>query len=872
MITNKFGRFLIKKWLGGGRFADVYLAEDTLLGKDFALKIARGKEQELSKLIDEVKLLAELLHPNIVRFYTVEKHEGRIGIVLEYIEGQSLREIIKSSAPLPYGTVSLYMRQIAEAIEYAHSRGVLHRDLKPENILLQGKTIKITDFGLAFFMEGEMTRSVAGTPPYMAPETWKGKYSRESDIFSIGVIAYELFTGVNPFFADSIEATMKKIKKGIKPGDIPNYLPEKARQAIAKATHPDPEKRYSSTNEFLMDFLSEEESREIPILKGKSKKKEADLSEEQKEAVSSPFKYTLVVGGPGTGKSQTLVGRILYLIEKGVAPEGILITTFTNKGKEDLEERISRHSRDILNYIWIGTLHQICTKILISNLDLIGFPEGFSIMPSGITQKAISAIQRELNIDYPTSEFLRYISIAKSELVPVKNLSIGEEKKKALKMVIEAYDRWKREKGFLDYDDVLFTTYKLLRENPLIREDYNQLFTDIIVDEFQDLNMLQFEIIRLLLGNNGRLFATGDDDQSIYQWRGGRPELVRNFTRIFGKDARIYHLTRSFRLEEGIIAPAQNLISRNKNRLEKVLWSERKGGHIQIEGFEDREREAEYILSEILSEVSRGRSFNEFAILARFNYQLRIYSNMFQREPIPFSVMFTKSLMKRREVEVILNFLRLLRRPSKSLFLFFVNLGDKLISKEEIKGIRNYMKLLQEHKNEEIRRRASFLASLMEKSSSLKPSTAIKLAIEYTGILKRGTEHSIMVKSETIGELIDLAIDFEERNREGNIKGFLSYINLLMSEGLLKNEEGVKILSAHASKGLEFPVVFIVDAYEGSFPPFTTHMTRKRMEEERRLFYVALTRATEKLYILFPRNEGRNKLEPSRFLKEILGI
>ncbi len=872
MITNRFGRFLIKRWLGGGRFADVYLAEDTLLGKEFAIKIARGTEQELSKLIDEVKLLAELLHPNIVRFYTVEKHEGRIGIVLEYIQGKSLREVIKSSAPVPYGTVSLYLKQIAEAMEYAHSRGILHRDLKPENILLQGENIKITDFGLAFFMEGEMTRSVAGTPPYMAPETWKGKYSRESDVFSIGVITYELLTGVNPFFADNIETTMKKVKKGIKPGDIPTYIPEKSRQAIVKATNPDFKKRYSSSMDFLMDFLSEEEGKEILILRGPGKRKEAELSDEQKEAVSSPFKYTLVVGGPGTGKSQTLVGRLIHLIDRDVAPEGILITTFTNKGKEDLEERISRHSREILNYIWMGTLHQICTKILLSNLDLIGFPQGFSIMPSGMAQKAIGAILRELNIEYPSSEFLRYISLAKSELIPVKNMNIGEEKKKALEKVLDAYERWKREKEFLDYDDVLFITYRLLKENPLVREDYNQLFTDIIVDEFQDLNMLQFEIIRLLLGKEGRLFATGDDDQSIYQWRGGRPELVRNFTRIFGKDARIYHLTRSFRLEEGIISPAQNLISRNKNRLEKVLWSDRKGGHIQIEGFEDREREAEYVLSEVLSEVARGRSFNEFAVIARFNYQLRLFSTIFNKNSIPFSVMFTKSLMKRREVEVILNFLRLLKKPTKSSFLFFVNLGDRLIGREELKGKRNYMKFLQEHENTEVKKRASFLASLIDKSSSLKPSTAIKLAIEYTGILKRGTEHSIMVKSEIIGELIDLAIDFEERNREGNIKAFLSYINLLMSEGLLKNEEGVKILSAHASKGLEFPVVFIVDAHEGSFPPFTTKMTKKRMEEERRLFYVAMTRATEKLYILFPRNEGRNQLEPSRFLKEILGI
>ncbi len=872
MISQKFGRFLIKEWLGGGRFADVYLAEDSLIGKEFAIKIARGGEANLPNLIEEVKLLSELLHPNIVRFFTVEKHQGRTGIVLEYINGPSLRRIIKEKAPLNIAVVSSFLKQICSAVDYAHSRMILHRDLKPENILVEGNKLKITDFGLAFFLEGEMTRSVAGTPPYMAPEAWRGKYYKESDIFSMGVVAYELLTGLNPFFADSIEETMRNVKKGIRLRDIPPYIPESEKEAILRATASDFRKRYGSASEFFSDFIKESPGQSIITLKGKGKKKRSNLSEEQKEAVSSPFKYTLVIGGPGTGKSQSLIGRLIYLIDNGVDPEGILITTFTNKGKEDLEERISRYLREDVSHIWLGTFHQISTKILESSSHFIGYSQGFSVIPSGIAQKTIDVILRNKKINYPSSEFLRLISFSKSSLIPPEKMEIGEQKKKALIGIMRAYQEWKRQNGYMDYDDVIHLTYKLLKENSLVREDYNRLFTDIIVDEFQDLNKVQFEIIKLLLGRSGKLFATGDDDQSIYQWRGGKPELVRTFKKVFKENSRIYYLTRSFRLGEEIIAPALNLISRNRDRLEKVMWSEEKGGKVQIEGLATRNEEAEFVLSKIASGAARGRSFNEFAIIARYNYLLRNYYSVLKQNSIPFSVMFNKNFMRKREIEVLINFLKLLSRPTKLPFIFFVNLGDHLISREELKGKRNYIELLKRHPNKVVRERALFLSSLIKRASSLKSSIALKIGVEYTGLLKSVPNRSFFVKSEIIGELMDLAIDFDERSRKKDIKSFLSYIDLLFSKGFIKSEEGVKLISAHSSKGLEFPVVFIVDAYEGAFPAFSTYMTRKRMEEERRLFYVAMTRATEKLYIIFPKTEKRTSVEISRFVREALGI
>ncbi len=872
MISSKFGRFLIKRWLGGGRFADVYLVEDPLLGKEFALKIARGKGKELQGLMDEVKLLAELLHPNIVRFFSVEKEGERVGIVLEYIEGRTLREVIKEEAPLSLGKVLKLVKQMGEAIDYAHGKGILHRDLKPENIMIAEDQVKITDFGLAFFMEGEMTRSVAGTPPYMAPETWKGKYYPESDIFSLGVITYELLTGVNPFFSDNIEDTMKKIRRGIPPRAIPPNLGEGIKAAILKATAKKPQERFSSASEFLGALLEDKASGEVILLKGKPRARETRLSKEQEEASHSPFRYTLVVGGPGTGKTQTLIERVSFLLEKGVAPEGILLTTFTNKGREDLQERIARHHRDVVDSLWIGTLHQICTRILEANLELINYPNGFTIVPPRVAEAKLSKVLKDLGIKYPAYQMQALLSNAISSLTPIQEMRMGEEKKKALKKAMEAYAQEKQREGIMDYDDVLLYTYRLLHENSLVREDYQEFITDIIVDEFQDLNPIQLSIIRMLLGKRGRLFATGDDDQSIYEWRGGKPQFIRDFKRIFPEDSKVYTLTRSFRLGQGILNPAMNLISNNKRRLPKVVWSEKEHGEMTVEKFPDRGKEVEFVASEIMKEAMRGRSFNEFAILARYNYLLRGYVNALAHHNIPYSIMFAKNLIEKREITLLVKFLKLLKKPNRSAFLFFVNLRERLVSKEELKGKRNYMDFLLNHENPKVRERAGFLKSLIEGGKNLSPSGALRIAVKYTGLLEGGTPQSKLIRSETIGEFLDLARDFEERNPKASIESFLQYLKMLEGQGILKAQEGVKVLSAHASKGLQFPVVFIVDAYEGAFPAFTRNMSQARLEEERRLFYVAMTRATEKLYIIYPEKEGKTQVEPSRFVKEVLGV
>ncbi len=883
MITSRFGRFRIKEWLGGGRFADVYLAEDTLLKKDFALKIARAKEGDAQLLLKEIKLLSELLHPNIVRFYTVEIFEGRIGIVLEYIKGRTLRDFIKENAPLGLASVLDIIKQICDAVEYAHSKGVLHRDLKPENIMLTEKgQVKITDFGLAFFMEGELTRSIAGTPPYMAPEAWKGKFYKESDIFSIGVILYELLTGINPFFADNLEEISKKIKKGIKARDIPAELDEQVKETLMKALSPDPQERFHSAREFYDSLTGTVDQRtEVVVMSfKKGRKRKIALTEEQLAAVRSESRYTLVVGGPGTGKTQTLVGRLFYLLdEQEISPERILITTFTIKGWEDLESRITRVDRAVSKDLWIGNFHNICYRMISPHVKLFGYPQEFSIITPAMQLKLVSELMRRHRLNYDAMDVKNIISLAKGSLMTPEEVASRFPRGDIIAGIWSAYDAALKESGYMDYDDILLFAYRLLKENEMVGQQFSQLFQHVIVDEFQDLNRVQFEIIKLLLRSGAHLFATGDDDQSIYEWRGSNPDLVRNFQMFFPEDSVIYTLTRSFRLPQEIMKAAQNLISYNRKRVNKVLWTEREDkGSLVINSFETRKDQAEFVATVIKTEVERGRSYNDFAVIYRSNYQSRVFEQVFSRHSIPYSVMFTKSFIKRREIDAILTFLKLIERPSLQALIKILNFGKTLVNRRQLSRLKQDgdtpFDQLMRLKNEEVKKKVHFLQQLHQQHRSLLPSQVIKIAVDFLGLNKAEdiSRERLLTRLENINELLEVAVEFEERSMDRSVKAFLNYVKTLFSSGVLKDEESVKLLSAHASKGLEFPIVFLVDMYEGCFPLTKLLVRPELIEEERRLCFVALTRATERAYVCYPLRTTSSSTIVSRFVKEMIGV
>ena len=379
MITQKLGKFKIIGYLGGGRFGDVYLAHDTLLDSKVALKIARSHINDFSLFLNEVKILFSLEHPNILRYFSAESIEGKLVLVTEYIEGHTLRDFIEKNCPTNHETANKIMLSIADAVDYANSKDLIHRDLKPENIMLDPNgNIKIMDFGLAKFVEKDLTQSMGGTPTYMSPESWNGKITTSTDQWSLAVIGLEMLNGSNPFFANNLEDIREKIMKPLNASDCFLFsAPKAVTESFLKALSPDPELRFATCKDFVKRAFKYWYDRKRVAKKSKIKghpsilpniknptiqnRKKRRLTKEQTQAISCQKKRVLILGGPGTGKTQTLIEKAYTLVYwRKVDPVKIFITTFTVKGWQDLEERLQKALKTKARDICIGNFHRLC--------------------------------------------------------------------------------------------------------------------------------------------------------------------------------------------------------------------------------------------------------------------------------------------------------------------------------------------------------------------------------------------------------------------------------------------------------------------------------------------------------------------------------
>ncbi len=839
--------------------------------------MGRGKGS-IEPFLEEARILASLEHPNIIRFYTVELYEGRLLIVTEYVEGESLREVISRDAPLPPERALNIILQAVKGLSYAHSFGVIHRDIKPENILITRKgKVKLVDFGLARLFERDMTMSVAGTPSYMAPEAWEGHVTKLSDQWSLAVVLYEMLTGVNPFMGDSLEDVRRKIKSGQfqPPSALRSSIPQELSDAIVQALSANPEERFETIEEFGR-AISGGEKEEIPlILPGRKKTSILDkLTEEQRRACEIEGRNCLVVGGAGTGKTFTLTARVVYLLEKGESPESMFVTTFTVKGWKDMEERIEKEIGEHSRSLFLGNFHHLASLILERDLGRLGFKEGWSVIPVNMQERIISEITRGgTDARYILREIGKYKS---------RGLSYEDVKIKGMwgTLLVEIWERYQRtlmERNMLDYDDVLFYTKVLLEEFSDLREYYREKFKYILVDEFQDLNPVQLEILDLLRREDN-LWVTGDDDQSIYRFRGASPVPMMEFEKRY-KPAEVIHLTRSFRLPPEIHSIALNVLSYNKQRIPKVIMTDkRKGGDVKVVPLSNAREEASYVASVILSEVEKGRDYGDIAVLYRITRLSRLLEEALKERGIPHSTLFHSSFYRRKEITWLLDLLELVLTPTKKRkFLSVMRFPTKLLKKEEEKEVRereDFIPYLLEKGSEKVKKLLSLILGLHENVQGLTPGRALQLLIEGTGILsylERKKDESSYMKAENIKELLDAASEFEERSERKDVRAFLRYVKALRKSGF--EEGGVNLLTVHGAKGLEFPVVFVIGLTEGTFPVGGALAGREDIEEERRLFYVAITRAKEKLYLTYPLHEGytRRPSTPSRFIKEILG-
>lgn len=884
MIRKDWGKFRLVKWLGGGQFADVFLAFDKITEKYYAIKVSRRRQKEEELLKREAQLLSSLEHPNIVRFYSADILDDRLVLMMEYVEGRSLRDVIDSEAPLSPEEALPYIFHILSALSYAHDRGILHRDIKPENVLITKEGIaKLTDFGLAvIYSGGSLSLSVAGTPIYMAPESWRGTFRKESDIWSVGVILYELLSGSPPFFDETIEGLRNKIFKGkIRP--IPRVSPE-LNFIVRKALMKNPKERFKSAHEMLEALKEtveggravtggpvEVKKRKIPVLEG--------LTDEQKEAVLHGDGIFLLIGGAGSGKTTTLAHRAAYLIEeRGVPPDSIVMVTFSSRAANDMREKIEKLVGNKVKYIWIGTFHNLCLKIVAKGAYRLGYSDDFLV----ITQDDQLRLLKELLSDGSerVKGILKRISMWKGELIPYYR--VREPKNPWLKKALSAYKLYQKElkkRNLMDFDDLLFYAYTLLKRYEDIREIFSDKFEHILVDEFQDINKAQFEILKLLSSKHRNLFVTGDDDQSIYGFRGASTRYLDELRKEEG--VREMRLTVNFRSPEDILTVAQNLISHNKTRIPKVLISQRGRKEDEVLFlFKARteQDEALYVVGEIKKYMERGWKPEDMAILFRLNAQSRIFEETLMREGIPYNVIGGGGFYERDEVKAALGFLRMLFGYITYEEMYLILRKYLKFSHDEARlALRNFRrtgrptlsKKLKEEKREALKKFKNYINNLRKDVNNRTPRDILEELFEITGYTKWLEESGntrILAEKENVEELLSIASEFGV----GGTKELLNHVALITNLGYtMRSLGGVKLLSVHQAKGLEFPIVFLVGMIEGVFPLYASLAEEKDLEEERRLCYVAITRAQEYLHVSYPSRRRGYYAEPSRFLMEM---
>lgn len=632
-----------------------------------------------------------------------------------------------------------------------------------------------------------------------------------------------------------------------------------------------------------------------------------NLNKKQQEAVEIKEAPVLVIAGAGSGKTKVLTHRIAYLIfQNKVNPGNILAVTFTNKAAQEMKDRVEFLSKDIsgskmIKGLWMGTFHAICARILRQEIETLGYDKNFVIYDKADQLSQIRRCLNILNLDskkYSPNVISSIIDKAKNNLEDVELFEYNAVSyfKKIIVKIYQQYQKELFENNALDFGDLILLTVKLLKERPEILENYQNKFRYILVDEYQDINLAQYQLIKLLSGKYHNLFVVGDPDQSIYRFRGADLSNILRFEEDF-PHSKVIKLEQNYRSTKVILEGATNLIKYNRNRKEKELWTDKKGGE-KIRCFEAASAldEAVFVSQEIIQLNNKeGKDFKDFAILYRTNAQSRAFEEVFNKQKIPFKVIGGLRFYERKEVKDILAYLRFIYDQKDEIsFLRIINntklgIGKITLSKIEDLAKKNDLNFNQALKQglkvikisadriEGIKKFTFLIDEFIEKKNKIKGSELlIKLiqAIDYYKELEKEGEFKAQSKIENIKELILAVQEFEENNVDRSLSAFLEYVALITDIDLYKGEEDVvTVMTLHSAKGLEFPVVFITGFEEGIFPHSRSVNKEEELEEERRLCYVGMTRAKEKLYLTYAwrRNLNGNTLfnSVSRFLNEI---
>lgn len=626
------------------------------------------------------------------------------------------------------------------------------------------------------------------------------------------------------------------------------------------------------------------------------------LNERQKEAVLATEGPVLVLAGAGSGKTTVLVNRIAYMIsEKHIRPWNILAITFTNKAAREMKDRIERLLGDTAKDMWIGTFHSVCVRILRSCIDLLGYSRDFVIYDTADTKTVMKECLRELDIDeksFPVRNVLSIISNAKNDLMDAATFENVYKSDYRMSIIAKIYYRYQtklRKNNAVDFDDIILNTVKILSENPDVLSKYQDKFQYILVDEYQDTNNSQYLLINLLAQANRNLCVVGDDDQSIYKFRGANIGNILNFEDDYS-DVQKITLDQNYRSTQNILDAANSVISNNKGRMGKSLWtSNGNGNKVYVYTGTNEYDEARYIARQIKKHFDEQGSFSDCAILYRTNAQSRVIEEMLMRESVPYKVLSGLRFYDRKEIKDIIAYLRVVYNPNDDVSLArIINEPKRKIGNATLEKARNIAREKEtslydviSHADDypefktAIKKLLSF-SEIIQSLIKLKDTVTIE---ELTGRILNDTGYmpalvmedttESKTRIENLGEFISVITEFEKNEETGNTLGeFLENISLVSDiDGYDENEDSAVLMTIHSAKGLEFPIVFLSGLEEGLFPGMRSMESDDDIEEERRLCYVAITRAKEQLYITKTISRTiHGKTMPttaSRFFKEI---
>ena len=913
--------------LGAGGMGAVYKAYDEKLHRVVALKLlspeAVSHEDRRRRFLQEARAASALNHPHILTIYEVGEADGKPYLVMEYVEGETLRQKITSRA-LPVKETLEIAIQVAEGLAKAHERGIIHRDLKPENLMIsRDGYAKILDFGLAKLVEQQRRALVAnsaektlihvktqsgmimGTVNYMSPEQLLGqRVDERSDIFSFGIVLYEMVAGRCPFAHDNQIDTMHAIlHEEPKPlhvikSDLPLDLQPIMAKALAKA----PKHRYQTVKELAAELKALKRNLElgkavpapaktklvlkhvavVPRARGIDYEKE--LNESQYKAVMTTEGPLLIVAGAGTGKTRTLVYRMARLVETGVRPESVLLLTFTRRAATSMLARAAALADDRCQRVSGGTFHSMAHSVLRKFPEMAGVERTFTVLDQSDTEDLIDLLRRQMRLTKDRRFPRKRTICAIFSMLVNKVISMEEvlnqcypqfaDERSALEELFSSFEEFKRGHHMLTYDDLLLRLREALEGSAELCQRLSEQYRFIMVDEYQDTNKLQARIVRLIAAHDN-VAVVGDECQSIYSFRGASFKNMLEFPELF-PEAQVIKLEENFRSTQPILDVANAIISDVKEGYAKRLFSQvTEGPPPLLVSTHDENEQSRFVVQRIEELREEGVPLHEISVLFRASSHSFDLEIELTKHGIPFRKFGGIKFAESAHIKDALAFLRVAVNPSDTLAWFRTlklidHIGDATVEhilehleveRKEFRAVRTkeglFKKLAQfparASYKDLLDRLARVLGSLVEeKSPGAQLSTVLRF---YRPILKaryddyprrqRDLEHlqAIAKRYKSAAELLaDVALDpsdATQANTEARGGGY------------------VTLSTVHSAKGLEWNTLFVIWMMDGWFPSSRSSDEFDDLEEERRLLYVATTRAKQHLYFTYPLNAYR---------------